>query len=72
MLPENHSLILGFVWRSQAVLPLNGSLLANGTKVADITSSIRFPESYEMAFAYWPLRNASHTFPRLNAPIIEN
>jgi len=44
------------------VLPLNGSLLANGNKVADITSKIRFPESYEMGWAYWPLRNASREF----------
>lgn len=53
---------LGFIWRSQAVLPLNGSLLVNGAKLADATSSIRFPESYEWGFAVWPLQNDSSTW----------
>lgn len=48
---------IGFVWRSQAVLPLEGSLLADGRKVADASFSIRFPESYEWAIAAWPLRD---------------
>ncbi|MCA9472787.1 MAG: outer membrane protein transport protein [Nitrospira sp.] len=50
-------LTLGFIWRSQAVLPINGRLLANGQHVADISSSLRFPEIYEGGVAIWPLRN---------------
>ncbi len=48
---------LGFIWRSQAVLPLKGKLLADGRKVADAKTSIRFPESYEWGLAVWPIRN---------------
>ncbi|MDH5563686.1 MAG: outer membrane protein transport protein [Nitrospirota bacterium] len=51
---------LGFVWRSQAVLPLNGQLLSNGQVVADSSSSIKFPEIYEWGIAGWPLRNREH------------
>ena len=47
----------GFIWRSQAVLPLSGQLLVNGAPVADASSSIRFPESYSWAIAGWPIRN---------------
>ena len=47
---------LGFVWRSQAVLPLNGELRANGALIADASTSIRFPESYEGGLAWWPVR----------------
>ncbi len=48
---------LGFIWRSQAVLPLNGQLLANGALVATTTSSIKFPETFEWGLAWWPIRN---------------
>ncbi|MGB0909894.1 MAG: OmpP1/FadL family transporter [Nitrospirales bacterium] len=51
---------LGFVWRSQAVLPLNGQLRANGRLVADSSSSIKFPEIYEWGLAGWPIRNQLH------------
>ena len=51
---------LGFIWRSQAVLPLNGELLANGRKVADASTSIRFPEAYEWGLAVWPIRSQAH------------
>ena len=53
---------LGFVWRSQAVLPLDGQLLANGRLVADSSSSIKFPEIYEWGIAGWPLRNRDHAW----------
>lgn len=49
---------VGLTWRSQAVLPLEGALLANGQKVADATSATRFPEAYEAGLAVWPIRNA--------------
>ncbi len=51
---------LGFVWRSQAVLPLEGELLANGKRVADSESSIKFPEIYEWGLAAWPIRDGRH------------
>ncbi len=51
---------LGFVWRSQAVLPLDGQLLANGELVADASSTIKFPEIYEWGIAGWPVRNRLH------------
>jgi long-chain fatty acid transport protein len=61
--PSGHpQAAFGFIWRSQAVLPLNGSLLVNGKKVANATSSIRFPESYEWGLALWPFRSASSTW----------
>ena len=53
---------VGFVWRSQAVLPLDGELLVNGVKVADASSKLRFPESYTLAVAGWPIRNAQRTW----------
>lgn len=48
---------LGFIWRSQAVLPIKGALLANGSKVADASTTIKLPESYEWGLAVWPIRN---------------
>ncbi len=48
---------VGFIWRSQAVLPLKGELLANGAFVANSSFSLRFPESYEFGLAVWPIRN---------------
>jgi long-chain fatty acid transport protein len=48
---------LGFVWRSQADLPLNGNLYVNGRKVAKSKSGLHFPDIYTTAIAFWPLRN---------------
>ena len=53
---------VGLLWRSQAVLPLNGALLANGTKVADASTRVRLPESVEGGLAYWPLRTADYAW----------
>ena len=59
--PDGKPLInLGFIWRSQAVLPLDGTLLANGKKVADASTSLRFPETYEWGLAVWPIRDHAH------------
>ena len=49
---------VGFVYRSQAVLPLRGALLVNGTKVADASTSIAFPPIYTGAMAVWPVRTS--------------
>lgn len=45
------------IWRSQAVLPLNGVLLANGNLVAQASTSIRLPEVWTGGIAYWPVRD---------------
>ncbi len=45
------------IWRSQAVLPLNGALLANGQLVAQASTSMRLPEVWTGGIAYWPIRN---------------
>lgn len=45
------------IWRSQAVLPLNGTFLANGALVANASASIRLPEVWTGGIAYWPVRN---------------
>lgn len=49
---------LAFIWRSQAVLPLDGVFLVNGALVANTSSSIRLPEIYTWGVAFWPIRNA--------------
>lgn len=51
---------VGFIWRSQAELPLNGELRADGRKVANTETALRFPESYEWGIAIWPVRAAQH------------
>lgn len=45
------------IWRSQAVLPLKGTFLANGAIVANASTSIRLPEAWTGGIAYWPVRN---------------
>lgn len=48
------------VWRSQAILPLKGTLLVNGNKVADTASSFFLPEAYTFGVAWWQIRDATH------------
>lgn len=50
-------LTLAGIWRSQAVLPLNGVLLANGNLVSQASTSLRLPEIWTGGIAYWPVRN---------------
>ncbi len=47
---------IGLVYRSQAVLPLNGSLLVNGTKMADASTDLVLPHIFTGAIAIWPVR----------------
>lgn len=49
---------IGLVYRSQAVLPLSGSLLVNGTKVADASTNLVLPQMYTGAIAVWPVRTS--------------
>ncbi|HEU4683849.1 MAG TPA: outer membrane protein transport protein [Nitrospira sp.] len=51
---------IGLVYHSQAVLPLHGSLLVNGAKVADAATSITLPQIYTGAIAIWPVRTPEH------------
>lgn len=45
------------IWRSQAVLPLNGEFRANGMLIANASTSIRLPEVWTGGVAFWPVRN---------------
>ncbi|MFO0701705.1 MAG: outer membrane protein transport protein [Nitrospira sp.] len=49
---------IGLVYRSQAVLPLNGALLINGTKVADAATDLVLPQRLTGAVAVWPVRTS--------------
>ena len=49
---------IGLVYRTQAVVPLNGSLLVNGAKVADGSANLVLPQIYTGAIAIWPLRTS--------------
>jgi long-chain fatty acid transport protein len=49
---------IGLVYRTQAVVPLSGSLLVNGAKVADATTSLVLPQIYTGAIAIWPVRTS--------------
>jgi long-chain fatty acid transport protein len=49
---------VGLVYRTQAVVPLNGSLLINGAKVADASTNLVLPQIYTGAIAIWPVRTS--------------
>ncbi|MDF0676170.1 MAG: outer membrane protein transport protein [Nitrospira sp.] len=49
---------VGFVYRSQAVVPLNGSLLVNGAKIADASTDLVLPQIFTGAVAVWPVRTS--------------
>jgi long-chain fatty acid transport protein len=48
----------GLVYRSRAVVPLNGSILANGMKVVDASTDLVLPHVVTGAIAYWPIRTS--------------
>jgi long-chain fatty acid transport protein len=47
---------IGLVYQTQAVVPLSGSLLVNGAKVADASANLVLPQIYTGAIAIWPVR----------------
>jgi long-chain fatty acid transport protein len=49
---------VGLVYRTQAVVPLSGSLLINGAKVADASTNLVLPQIYTGAIAIWPVRTS--------------
>ena len=51
-------LSIGLVYRSQAVLPLNGALLVNGMKVAETSTDLVLPQMAQGAIAVWPVRTS--------------
>jgi long-chain fatty acid transport protein len=48
---------LGFIYRSQSDLPLDGKLRVNGVGVAESRSSLHFPDGYTVGLAVWPVRD---------------
>ena len=50
---------VGLVYRTQAVVPLNGSFLVNGAKVADASTNLVLPQVYTGAIAIWPVRTSA-------------
>lgn len=49
---------VGLVYRSQAILPLKGSLLVNGAKLADGSTDLVLPQIVTGAVAVWPVRTS--------------
>ena len=49
---------IGLVYRTQAVVPLSGSFLVNGAKVADASTNLVLPQVYTGAIAIWPVRTS--------------
>lgn len=49
---------IGLVYRSQAVLPLNGALLVNGVKAAEASTNLVLPQMFTGAIAVWPVRTS--------------
>jgi long-chain fatty acid transport protein len=49
---------VGLVYRTQAVLPLSGSFLINGTKVADASTNLVLPQIFSGGIAIWPVRSS--------------
>jgi long-chain fatty acid transport protein len=47
---------IGLVYRTQAVMPLSGSLLVDGAKAADASADLVLPPIYTGAIAVWPVR----------------
>lgn len=47
---------IGIVYRSQATLHLSGSVLNNGTKINDVSTTLVLPQVITGAIALWPVR----------------
>ena len=50
---------IGFIYRSQATLHLDGEFRANGALVADAASTFVLPQVFTGAIAVWPVRDKS-------------
>lgn len=49
---------VGIVYRTQAVVPLSGSFLINGAKVADASTNLVLPQIFTGGIAIWPVRTS--------------
>lgn len=50
---------IGFVYRSQAVLHLDGLFLVNGAPVNDASTTFVLPQSFTGGVSLWPIRDAA-------------
>jgi long-chain fatty acid transport protein len=48
---------IGIVYRSQAVVPLSGQFIVNGTALADAKANLPLPQIITGAIALWPVRD---------------
>lgn len=51
---------IGFVYRSQATLHLNGQFLVNGRVAADSRTTLVLPQIFTGGIAIWPVRDRDH------------
>jgi long-chain fatty acid transport protein len=51
---------IGFVYRSQATLHLNGQFLVNGRVAADDRITLVLPQIFTGGIAIWPIRDSDH------------
>lgn len=51
---------IGFVYRHQATMDLDGAFLVSGTRVADARTTVTLPSVYTGGIAVWPMRDAFH------------
>jgi long-chain fatty acid transport protein len=51
---------IGFVYRSQAVVPLSGQFAINGTLAADARANLVLPQIFTGGIAIWPVRDRKH------------
>ncbi|MGH7229864.1 MAG: OmpP1/FadL family transporter [Nitrospiraceae bacterium] len=51
---------IGFIYRSQATLQLDGEFRANGGLVADASTTLVLPQVYTGGIALWPVRDRDH------------
>ncbi|WP_447985767.1 OmpP1/FadL family transporter [Nitrospira sp. Nam74] len=51
---------VGFVYRSQVTLHLNGDFLANGTRVTTASTTAVLPQTFTGGIAIWPIRTSAH------------
>lgn len=51
---------LGFIYRTQAVLPLSGQVLANGAAVTAVRTNLVIPQIFTVGIAVWPVRDHEH------------
>ncbi|MER3424954.1 MAG: long-chain fatty acid transporter, partial [Nitrospiraceae bacterium] len=51
---------IGFQYRSQAMLHLQGEFRANGALLANTRATLVLPQIFTTAFAVWPVRDSAH------------